>query len=337
MKKVSFLNFDCGGGVEYAGNIIAEWIKELDVDFKEYKIQNPACLVINELIAFKPDIVLFNDRPSRLYEAAYYYKRFNPKTKSIYFSHSVKEICPPTTKNNNEKREDEVLFYIFMRDYIDKVVCFGDKNRGKDFIIPKLLGGCFPINPNVYYPKVKWVDRKKLFCYVGQINKLKFSEDFIRLMKRNPDIEIDMYGVINETGFLEQDCVDFLKTHKNYFGPKPQEDIPDILNQYKYLVIPHGRMPEIFHITLLQAINCGTIPILMNDCEAQFDYTWADWATEFIIPCNKELELLTILRNLMKDESDYTYMSDKISKRSQEKFSYDKFKEEFQALLKGWL
>jgi len=336
MKKVLLLNFDIGSGVEYVGNVISEWVKELDVKFHEYKIQNPACLVIDSFIEIKPDIVIINDRSPRLYEAAYYYKRFFPETKSIYFSHGIREISRPTS-SNNERREDEVLFYIFMRDYIDKVICLGNIDKAEEFIKPKLLEGCFPVYPNDYRPKVQWDDRKKLFCYIGQINKLKISEDFIRLLPSNPDIKIDFYGIINERGFLEKDCIDIIKNSGNYFGPQPQETISDILNQYKYFVLPHGRIPEIFNITLLQAINCGTIPLLMNDRDADFDYTWCDWANEFVVPFNKESSILSAMKQLQNDTDDYTYMSYNISTKIQDKFSYWKFKNEFQTLLKGYV
>jgi glycosyltransferase involved in cell wall biosynthesis len=166
---------------------------------------------------------------------------------------------------------------------------------------------------------------------------LKISESFIRLLPSNPDIKIDFYGILNETGFLEKDCIDIIKNSGNYFGSQPQETIPDILNQYKYFVLPHGRMPEIFNITLLQAINCGTIPLLMNDRNSDFDYTWADWANEFVIPFNKENYMLSAMRQLQEENHDYTYLSKDISSNIQDKFSYWKFKNAFHNLVKGYI
>lgn len=335
MKKILLLNFDIGSGVEYVGNVIAEWIKEFDVEFLEYKVQNPACLVIDSFLKFKPDVVIINDRSARLYEPSYYYKRFFPETKSIYISHGIKEIAQPSSTGNNERREDEVLFYIFARDYMDTIISLGDPIQAPDFIRSRLLKGCFPVYPNDYRPKIQWSHRKKNFCYIGQINKLKFSEDFIRLLKDSPDI--DLYGNVNENGFLEKDCVNIIKNYKGYFGQQPQETISDILNQYKYFVLPHGRMPEIFNITLQQAINCGTIPLLLNDQTSDFDHTWAQWASEFVIQFDKEEHLLSAMKELSKNQNDYTYMSYNISAKIQEKFSYWKFKNDFNKLMKGHL
>jgi glycosyltransferase involved in cell wall biosynthesis len=100
-------------------------------------------------------------------------------------------------------------------------------------------------------------------------------------------------------------------------------------------VLPHGRMSEIFNVTLLQAINCGTIPLLMNDVDANFDYTWCDWANGFVVPFNQERGMLSAMRQLQNEPNDYTYMSTNIASKIQDKFSYFSFKNKFQQLLKG--
>lgn len=334
--KVLLYNLNIGSGVEYTGNIIAQWCKEIEgIEFFEHKIQDPPCLTVNSIVNIQPDIIILNDNCPRVYEGSYYYKRFFPDKKIIYLTHGIKELNYVKHSGNHHYDYDRILLHIGARDYFDKIVSFKNEDV-PEFLTNKVLYGCFPVNPTEYCIKTKWSDRKKDFCYIGQINKLKVSETFIRMMKEYSDIKIDFYGSIAEN-FLEKDCIDIIKKSKTYFGEQAQKEIPNILNKYKYFVMPHGRMPEIFNISLLQAMNCGTIPLIMNDTDGNFDHSWLKWAEGLYIHHNTEDQLFKTLKNpILFDESNYK-VSEDISNSVKTKFDYFKFKDEFQTLLKGWL
>jgi len=94
-------------------------------------------------------------------------------------------------------------------------------------------------------------------------------------------------------------------------------------------------MPEIFNITLQQAINCGTIPLVLNDKTAQFDHSWLDWANGCIVPHDKEEHLFNTMKSITNTQYDYEYFSNIISDDIKNKFNYNKFKQTFQEMMKG--
>jgi hypothetical protein len=340
MKKVFLYNLNVGSGVEYSGNVIAEWCKELPINFFEYKEQNPPCLSFDPLIEIKPDIIIINDNCPRVVEPPYYFKRCFPKTKVIYLTHGIKELYPPNNISNMYENYDRLLLYIATRDYFDIVVSFGyikNDNEIPSYLKERFLKGCFPINPENYCVKTPWYNRKKLFCYVGQLNNLKFSLDFLKQLKDYDSIQIDCYGYMINS-YINEEYQKAIKIKQiNYKGLLEQEKVPEILNEYKYFILPHGRIKEIFNISLLQSMCCGTIPLVCNDRTADFDYTWIDWAHGLYTPHNTEEMLLKTITSPTLVEKDYSYLSNYISKQAKERFDYYKFKNEFQQMMKGWL
>jgi hypothetical protein len=275
-----------------------------------------------------------------VFEPPYYYKRFFPQTKVIYLTHGVKELYEPNKTANMFHNYDRMLLYIGVRDYFDMIVSFGYIKDDSDipiYLKEKFFKGHFPINPERYSIKTPWSERKKLFCYVGQLNNLKFSLEFLKQLKHYEDIQIDCYGNIVHSNINEEYSNALNIKQINLKGYVEQDKVADVLNEYKYFVLPHGRIKEIFNITLLQSMCCGTIPLVCNDRTADFDYTWIDWAQGLYTPHNTENQLLRTLVSPTLVEKDYSYLSSDISRQAKARFDYNKFKNEFQQIIKGWL
>jgi hypothetical protein len=335
--KVLLYNLNIGSGVEYVGNVIAQWCKEIEgLEFYEHKIQDPPCLTVNSIVKYQPDVIIINDNCPRVYEGPYYYKRFFPEKKIIYLTHGIKELLPIQKSGNMFHNYDRILLYIGARDYFDYIISFNPIDI-PDHLVSKTLHGCFPVDPNEYKITTPWNERKKNFCYVGQINDLKFSLEFLKELKNYDDIIIDCYGNIHDQ-YINKEYKEALAIKQiNYLGFLKQDQVSKILNEYKFYILPHGRVPEIFNITLLQSMFCGTIPLVCNDRKANFNYQWIDWAKGLYTPHDKEWQLLKTMSSQTVINGEYSNISMTISKEAQEKFNYNKFKNEFQQLLKGYI
>jgi len=330
-KKVLYFNFDVGGGIESCGNIFLDFLKEINnIELFEWKAQDQPPNMIDRIIDFSPDIIVLNEFFERSANISFYYKKFRPSTKIVALIHSWKSLFGDWT---DERYSPELRCQMFLNmkffEICDKILVL---NYPPEYIkLPRnAIRAYFPVNDDKYRIKKEWKDRKNDFLYLGSISPLKLSESFIDLINGS-NIFIDCYGFRFDGRGEYKKYFGKFDSCKNliYKGLVKQEDVSDILNDYKYFVMPHDGY-EIFNISLLQAIKCGTIPLVSNDrTSKEFDYTWIDWADDLYFGCNKIEELVENIKILSLDAPDHSDISIFISSKAKERFFYYELKEMF--------
>lgn len=318
--KIVITNLNVGSGIEYVGNKIVRWVKEVCQDVYEYKQQTCVSHFIDELIKYQPDIIIVNELFPRIIQPIYYYKKFNPKTRVFFVVHSWMDLI--------EKPLDEIthiqdrMIGLFCKDTCDRIMCLS-KNRGGQYIYGfahKLIELYMPVSADEYKIITPWRDRKKLFLQLGNLLEVRLAQEFIDKVK-NTNLSIDCYG---------EDTKGRVKGIKNLvvYPRIKQEDMPKVLNEYKYLVVPHDGQ-EVFFIALLQAIMCGTIPLVMNDRNSKaFDPNWINWANGLYFGVNDADKFIINLETAAEDVKDFTGLSTLISQVATQRFEEKVIKQE---------
>lgn len=343
MKKVFYFNFNVGSGIEYTGNIFLNWLKEIDgIEVYNQKFQDQAPHIITEMIREKPDIIVLNEIYHKSTDPTYYYKKFFPNTKVICIAHAYDALLIQFVDKGENNDEEGVKVWFttkFYRETVDNVITLN--YTPEDLVYPeyfngKIIQGWFPVDPKQFKAIVPWNERKKLFCYLGYTMPIKISLDFLKLVKEYKHLDIDFYTEV--PSFVDEEYKKAVKESGININPLvPQENVIDILNQYKYFVLPHGRYSEIFNVTLLQSILCGTIPLVCNDrTDNSFNYKWIDWANTFYFGCDKEEEFLKNLEKTKNDNKDFSKVSLDIVDRARNKFDYEGLKSQFKNLVKKY-
>jgi len=345
MKKVFLFNFNVGSAIEYVGDCIAEWIKECkDVDFCNHKIQNPEYMLFDNLLEFNPDIIILNEYYERTATATVFWKKVNPKTKIIFFPHVWQQICV----SFNIKKEDTYHKERYLRELCkisNKIYALNYPPEGEcQEISHKMVRSCHPMSPEIFDSFTPWIDRPKLFFYMGNILPHKLSKEFIEKIQKT-DIVIDCYGkredIVFPKGKIDpnnyKDYYNLFDNCKNliYHGVIPQDDVPKKLNEYKFFVMPHDGA-EPFNCVLLQSMLCGTIPLVVNDKYTKnFDHTWLHWAEGLYFHNNTVddfIENLIKIKNA-SDISNASEDSERIYQETRKRFDYYGFKKDFQTYL----
>jgi len=332
--NVLLMNLNVGSAIEYVGGVIKKWIQELPVQFIEYKDQTKESVTIDFIIGAKPDIIVVNETYPRIIAPVLYYKKFNPKTKIILLVHSHK-----TFLGENETNPHVINQHTLFMDLVklsDVVFTLDAKPLQKNMMSNIQVKFC-PSEPEIFSNKLKWSDRPKLFCIVGNIYPLKICKEFLLKAKTIP-VEFDVYGRFMEK-FSDESYKnifkDAIKENLKFKGEIPQSEVGRILNGYKYCVFPHHGA-ETFFMTLAQAAMCGTIPILLNDESGrEFNPDWVTWAENLYLGCADIKNFIWNLKLVSENPVDYTILSNHISKDIANRFNYEKFKQEFQLLLEN--
>jgi hypothetical protein len=330
IKKVVHINLNVGSGIEYCGDIFSSWLRERqDIEFFEIKEQDHHFYMSDILVKIKPDIIIVNEFEDRSILCSSYYKKYNPEVKIIFLLHSWKSISVGMEENPSN---EEVLSFLFLRqcNAILSLNCMPLSAKTYNLNIERMY---FPVDSNIYKITKNWSDREKDFLYLGTLGTPKFSEKFLDLIK-DSDVFVDCYGYIPDR--VSELYKKKLLENENirYHGVAKQEEVAKIFNEYKYMVIPHDGY-EIFNISILQSILCGTIPLISNDRESLcFDSSWLNWANGFIFECNKEEELINNML-ILKDKPFETgdEISKKISNEAMKKYSYFELKRKFNKIL----
>ena len=301
---ITFINHDVGSGIEYIGNIFLNWTKELYLT-SVISNQNPPILIYKELIEQNPNIIILNEYYERTLEAISFYKSSFPKTKIIFINHSSKLV--------DNKKNDRNIAIRELYNKIDVKIGLNSKG-GKDVIDFEYM----PVNPEIYKIKTSWKDRKKDFIILGNINNQKISSKFIKKNK----VKMDCYGINN--GDYE-----VFNNDKNlkYISKLEQEKVPEVLNEYKYAIFPFGGK-EIFSISILQSILCGTIPIVLNDS----GNNWTKWTDGFVYLSDNVNTFCNNIEKLSKNTEILNFENVRIS--AVEKFNYLNLKEKYQKIIK---
>ena len=338
--KVLFVNLHIGSGVEVAGDTYREWIYEAineSITYIEYnksfdfiKVEEFSKFLIKE----NPDIIIVNESFEVIMLPIYFHKLYkNIKIIHILYlwtylyDYNISHI--PTIMHNSYY---ELCDKIFITNYLPL-----NKSLPSNFNPKKFYNTSQPVNPDKYNIVKKWKNRDKMFCYIGNIIPQKLSLEFIKEIKKT-SIKIDCYGKIPPldgkwSNYLEynEEYIDNFNSceNLNYMGVLKFEDVEKIFNEYKYFILPtSGQEP--FNQCLLQAIYCGTIPLVVNDrTTKKFDYTWIDWAKGLYLNWNKVNEFIENLINIVDKNPDYSNMSENIRNEAIKKFNYAEYKSEF--------
>lgn len=331
MKKIFFIGFNVGSGIEYTGKMFLKMLQE-DYDVYEYDMQNPAFLIIEDIIKYKPDIIILNENFTRAIEAAYFYRTMNKRVKIIQILHGWSSINgvydddPPQNdsiciSHYHYNNADAIFLLNFKPSDIDWHENFSNKNS--------LIQGYFPVDENEYKITTPWNERND-FCVVSNIFPLRLTTEFLNEVKNYPDIKIDCYGKKLEGEYKEYYKLFDSIENFNYKGLAEQKDISKILNKYKYLILAHADGSEIFYIALLQASCCGTIPLISNNrLSPKKHYKWIDWAEGLYFGCNTEKELVKNMKNILDTKPDLTSISNIIRKTAVNKFSFNELRKKF--------
>jgi len=268
--RIFYFNLGVGSGIEKTGNVIKDLLPEED-EIYEYRYQNPPCLIIHELVNFKPDVILMNEFFPRVCVASYYYKVTNPEVKIILCNHCFDILLGAPSRNISGISHDvSITIDRFFRDYVDYIINLNCKmNRLIPSIDRKTFYHYHPIS-DVYKVTKRWSDRDKNFVYFGSIVEHKIDPEFLVLLG-NTKISLDIIGRESKSDLINSiiDKYDNLR----YIGFVDEEDLPNTLNEYKWYVSPHnGREP--FNLSLAESMRCGVIPITTAKGE------WFSWARE---------------------------------------------------------
>lgn len=353
--KILLFNLNVGSGVEYCGDIIKTWIPD-NFDFVEVKDQNADFAQI--LADNEPDIIILNDNMSHFCQHVFGYKSYHQSVKIILISHNWKEMMV------------DYIVPQYVKDIIqiaDSIFIVNGKSKNLPLPNESIVESFYPPTLPEFTITTIWKDRPNLFCYIGNILPHKMSVEFVKKVK-DSGIVIDCFGLrwdgvgdqrgLIMTGKLSS-MVGSSRTIENnfklspwafddkvsmelyyegfdeaglnlqYMGSIPQDRVACVLNQYKYFVLPHDGF-EGFNWTMLQAIFCGTIPLVVNDRnQRDFDPTWIDWARGYYYGCHTVDEMINNLKLIIADNIDRSDLSNLLASKANEDFNYDKFKNRF--------
>ena len=111
---------------------------------------------------------------------------------------------------------------------------------------------------NIWHDYIKWENRSDDVLYVGRFNSSKIMEEFLDVMV-GLDEKVNFYGPITD-----EDYYDKWKHVINYHGHVNHKDLLDVYNNYKTIYL--YSTTECLSMTLREAILCGTVPIVLDDC-----------------------------------------------------------------------
>lgn len=352
MKKIFYVNPNVGSGIEYAGNVFLGWLQNLSGKYVliNYKYQNPSDVILKDIIKEMPDIIILNESYIQSVRAVLHYKMLKKNVNVLYIMHVWKYLFDIMNNSLVEKNDKSYMRELtdqkqFILNSVDDILIL---NYQPDNIFPnihnvRIRNGYMPTDPDVYKITCKWEERPKMFLIAGNIIPLKISEEFIRKLSKT-NVQVDCYGKYNldspeEFGATDEYYKLITKCKNiNLYGLYPQERMASLFNDYKYIILPHNGY-ETFNFTLLQAIYCGTIPLVINDrTTEEYDYTWIDWADEMYIGTNTVEAMIQILnKKRADDEVDRTGFSKKISEYAFKKFNYKDLNKYFCSTLDKYL
>ncbi len=342
--RIYFYNWNVGSGIEAIGNSIAgmftEYRKKHPEKFCEYKMQNPPSILIKELAKFKPDIIIINDYFPRIIEASYYYKLVNKDTRIILLNHCYGNLLnlPEPKKDEYPDRRVAINYALQKKEGIDYILNFNYHPSEEPYPYPlglKVRDMYFPLSDNIWNCRTPFSKRKKDFLYLGNLHPNKFSEEFIKKIS-NTNLRVDVYGEFRGEEKYKQSILE--SKNLNFMGYYPHEKVPELFNQYKFLIIPHkGR--ECFApagIVFLEAIKTGLIPLVVkNESDTKGGVDRAAWARGLYYEFDSVdalLKKMSLLRK-EKDKKEYEKMSKKISSVAKKHLNYENFKEKLFELI----
>ena len=152
-------------------------------------------------------------------------------------------------------------------------------------------------------------------------------------------MKIDLVGTFNnDIKEFEDYNQKILKSKNfNYLGYCPPEKMPEIYNQYRFLVSARkGREP--FWMVLLEALKTGTIPLIAIDSQTP-ENEWIKWAEGLYLQFETTEELIEKMewylknKNKIKVLKEFDKFSKFIAKEINKRSNYKRTKEIFLSII----
>jgi hypothetical protein len=338
--KIYFYNPEVGSGIEKAGNtflsMLDEYKKEYPDNIREYKKQNPCCLLVKDLIEFNPDVIIMNEYYPRLIEACYYYKNFKKDTKIILLNHCYNNLI--NISMSQKLSDTDITINYAFKETIDHIINLNYHPKDKpypSFLKNKTVDEYFTLKDDKWNIKVPFLNRKKDFLYVGNLLPHKFSSEFVDKFSKT-DMKIDIYGkMFNERKELKVYNNKILKNKNfNYLGYHLPEKMMDIYNKYRFLILPHHGY-EPFSFVVLEALKTGTILLFNENKSDQKRKDWITWADGLYTKDDTVDKLLRRMEKYLIDKhkdnivKELDIRSKSISKEINLRTNYERFQEKF--------
>ncbi len=334
VKKIAVFNLNVGSAIEYAGDIIISWLKELEYDVSVYTLQTEPQHTLMWLCELEPDLIVLNEDHHRPLVVTYLYRAMR-NVPVIYVDHVWGRIVDWAYSNVHTEAEQILqMWYRMTLDTCEHIFCLNNKPwhiEWPEHIAHKISNRYYPTDDSIFRVQTPWSDRPKMFGYFGNIIPHKLSLEFLEKIVVT-DLVVDCYGKDCSTndGYVESFSDAIQAGNINYYGLADQDKMTEIMNEYKYFVMPHyGYEP--FNWVLKQCAHCGTIPLIVNDKNStKYNGKWVEWADGLYMGCDTVDDFLVNLQKLNTEQPDHSKMSDYISKAVRIQFPYKEFKKEFQ-------
>jgi len=232
MFNVLFMNRNTGAGVEFEGNIFIN-ILQRTIGVDNIDIYSSQCK--NELGKYdlSPyDLIILNDFNINNYI------EFNDLDIPII------NINFGGTGNRSESIDIVLDLNILYTSYYEKY-----------------MWNYYPINfisGNIWKKYKEWNQRSNNILYVARLSPTKITPEFLNYVK-GLGKTIDFYGPITDKQYYEEN-----KDVINYKGYVSHKELVDVYNRYKTIYL--YSTTECLSMTLREAILCGTVPIVYDDC-----------------------------------------------------------------------
>jgi len=350
--KIFYISLTVGSGVQNTGDRIGTMFDKYSKDnpgkFLVYSHQNSSSTLADELIKFKPDVIMLNEHYYRCFVAILFHKKYNPDTVIIYFNHCYPRLVEfPTKARQEEGVEYGTLTDAFLQS-CDLIYNLNHHPSDEPYVYhlrKKIKDMYFPIPREQWYITTPWSKRKRLFMFWGGVFPIKFSEKFVNAIAHT-DLEVDVYGKIYEEN-------DRYKEYKPYWekvrktnqlkvmGRIEDDNLLEVVNSYKFFICPHyGTEP--FMLTLGESCMAGTIPLMHNDVGGgRAGQNWRAWADGLYIDhdsIDSLINRMKLVRNVHNDP-DYAAILEKysydISEAMSSRLNYDRFKRDLFTFIFG--
>ena len=318
--NVFFYNLNVGSGIEKIGDTILDMLSGYDVI--EYKMQNPACILIDELAKAKPDVIIINEFYPRLIHVAYFYKALFPETKVVLINHTLNVLrsLPLNVDGKrhfeNVSKDGEVLINYAFRNKIDHVINLNwyPYDVGlPDWLESKTTHILFPVRDTEFNITVPFNDREKDFLYFGNMLPHKLSLEFLKALAET-DMVLDIYGkMFDRPELKEYNEVIEKSPNINYLGFCPSDKVQETMNNYRFFVSARdGHEP--FMTVMAEVIMSGMIPLVAND-RTKRGSEWIDHYVGCYLEYQSTAELLKAMKHYLRKKKDHQFIAT-LTKRS---------------------
>lgn len=311
--KIFFYNLNVGSGIEKIGNIILEMLDEFNVT--EYKMQNPACILISELAKCHPDVIIMNEFYPRLIHTTYFYKALFPETKVILINHtlSLLQALPLDTNLDDVHpkhidKDGKVLINYAFQNKIDHIINLNWYPY--DVGLPawlerKVEHKLFPVRDSEFNITTPFRQREKDFLYFGNVLPHKLSLEFLKAFAKT-DMQLDIYGKMFEER-KEYNKVIEGASNINYLGYCPSEKVGEVMNSYRFFISARdGHEP--FMTAMAEVIMSGMIPLVAND-RTKPNANWIDHYTGCYLEYQTVGDLLEMMGYYLERKNDSQFIA----------------------------